>query len=330
METVTLSYIIPLYNGSKTIIKCLDSIYASGMPLECFEVIVVDDCSADDSVEVVEHYAVSHPNIRVIRHAENKRQGGAKNTGIRTAHGKYIAFADQDDVVISENLAKTLDIAKAQEADMISFRWMEVRNGIPRLCFVRSLGETEFSGVDFCEKVFDPADSLGPGSYLYKRAYLNDQDHFFAENVMMEDADWIAWHLVHARMIHREEMPVYQWIRNDQSITASTSWQFKADFVLFGLRKIEGAEQYGALSRKFAQTMHDDGVYNIETSLRTLWKADRYKPFFEKLGKDAFERMKKMSWSPKTSFMISHPAIARLSLSVVGPILKAVRSFTKK
>lgn len=322
---MTLSYIIPLYNGTKTICKCLDSIYSSNIAVDDFEVIVVDDCSADGSVAIVERYALSHPNLRIIRHSKNKKQGGAKNTGIREAHGKYIVFADQDDEILSETQNEVLEIARKQNADMISFQWMELRGNELRTCFTRNTTEKHYSGVSFCEEVFNPSDSLGPWSYLYRREYLLRQQHPFAENVLAEDADWIAWHLIHATEIYRAEIPIYKWIRNGESITHSTSWQFKADWVLFGLRKIEDAKQYINLSRKFSQVMHDDGVYNIESSFHTLWKIDKYKPFFEKISGNTTTRLNNMSWSAMTSFILRHPKLSCLLLSFIGPVLKTAK-----
>lgn len=67
---MTLSFIIPVYNGSSTILCCLDSIYCSGISMTDFEIIVVDDCSTDDTVDVVERYADSHPNLRIIRECQ--------------------------------------------------------------------------------------------------------------------------------------------------------------------------------------------------------------------------------------------------------------------
>lgn len=327
---MTLSYIIPLYNGSSTIVRCLDSIYAAGLGHDDFEVIVVDDCSSDDSVDIVRQYAMSHPNFQIIQHSVNRRQGGAKNTGIGAAQGKYIVLADQDDEIVPENQTEILRVAREQSADIISFQWLETVNGETKLRFIRHCSETDFSGVGFCEKVFDPSDSLAPWSYLYRREYLMGQDHLFAENVMMEDADWIAWHLIHAERVHREELPVYRWMRNDQSITSSISWRFKADFVLYGFRKIEDAKKYEVLSSKFAQMMREDGVYNIESSLRTLWKADQYRPFYEKIGEVTLFRLRQMSWSFRTSFILRHPSATCLLLSCVGPFLKAVKRIKTK
>ena len=80
METnkCQLSIVIPVFNGSNEINICLDSIYSQGMSPEQFEVICVDDCSTDSTVEVIEDYAnrMQPGNLKIIRHNVNKRQGG--------------------------------------------------------------------------------------------------------------------------------------------------------------------------------------------------------------------------------------------------------------
>jgi glycosyltransferase involved in cell wall biosynthesis len=107
-----LSYIIPFYNGQDTIHHCLDSILAIGLDLNELEIIIVDDCSPISVESVLGEYIAKHPNIRIVRHKVNKRQGGAKNTGITLAKGKYIAFADQDDTIPSNNgVIKALEFA---------------------------------------------------------------------------------------------------------------------------------------------------------------------------------------------------------------------------
>lgn len=82
METnkCQLSIVIPVFNGSNEINICLDSIYSQGMSPEQFEVICVDDCSTDSTVEVIEDYAnrMQPGNLKIIRHNVNKRQGGGE------------------------------------------------------------------------------------------------------------------------------------------------------------------------------------------------------------------------------------------------------------
>lgn len=322
---MTLSYIIPVYNGALTIARCLDSIYRSSLDVSDFEIVIVDDCSNDNTIEVVENYALKQPNIRVIRHETNKRQGGAKNTGIEAAMGKYIAFADQDDEVISENLFEAMRMAKEHVSDMLSFSWIEQRGTESRLCGINLPDERDYDGVSFCESIFLPEKSLAPWSYLYRREFLKQVGRPMAENVLMEDSDWIAWHLVHAQTIHCKSLPIYKWIRNSGSITHGVSYQHKADYVLFGLRKIEDANRYTDISARFASVMREDGRYNIEFSMRTLWKADRYRKFYEKLGDRALVSLKSMKWSARTSLVFHCPHLVCLTLSIVGPVLKTIK-----
>ena len=76
MNTPILSIIIPIYNGSKYIGRCIESIYTQNLPAEQFEVICVDDCSTDDTPKVLKQMANLHRNLTTIRHNVNKYQGG--------------------------------------------------------------------------------------------------------------------------------------------------------------------------------------------------------------------------------------------------------------
>ena len=91
------SIIIPCYNSSQTIFRCLDSAYALPVDETEFEVIVVDDCSMDGTVQTIESYAGNHSNLVLLVQPENNRQGAARNRGVSIAQGKYILFLDSDD-----------------------------------------------------------------------------------------------------------------------------------------------------------------------------------------------------------------------------------------
>ena len=75
----------------------------------------MDDCSTDDTPEVVQWFADSR--IRAVRHSDNMGQCAARNTGIRLARGEYIAFLDDDDEWVDEKLynqVRTLDASDAR------------------------------------------------------------------------------------------------------------------------------------------------------------------------------------------------------------------------
>ena len=74
-----ISFIIPAYNASGTIVRCLDSIYVLPIDESDYEVIVIDDCSTDNTVEIVKQFAVKHSNLVLLQQVENHRQGTARN-----------------------------------------------------------------------------------------------------------------------------------------------------------------------------------------------------------------------------------------------------------
>ena len=103
MPNPTVSIIVPVYNTKKEYLdKCIESLVSQ--TLKDIELIFVDDGSTDDTLEYLRTKEKLYPQMRVIAQGENKRQGGARNTGIRAARGEYIAFCDSDDYWLPEKI----------------------------------------------------------------------------------------------------------------------------------------------------------------------------------------------------------------------------------
>ena len=111
-----LSVIVPVYNVEKLLERCLDSILSQ--TLSDIEVICVDDCSPDNSIGILHRYQQKDSRVKVYRHAENKRQGGARNTALEVATGEYIGFIDSDDYIDPDFYQKLYDAAKGADADL--------------------------------------------------------------------------------------------------------------------------------------------------------------------------------------------------------------------
>ncbi len=88
-----VSVVIPSYNRGHTIAACIDSVLAQ--TLQDFEIVVVDDASADDTRAQVA--AIRDPRLRYIAHERNRGGAAARNTGVQAASGDFIAFLDSDD-----------------------------------------------------------------------------------------------------------------------------------------------------------------------------------------------------------------------------------------
>lgn len=147
-HNVTVSVIIPVYNGEANLRECLDSV--SNQTLNDYEIICVDDCSTDNSIAILEEYRQIHNNIKIIRQPENMGAGPARNRGIKLARGEYIAFMDADDYYQHKDSLRNLywhavrnnadicgggmrysDTSKKKSADQYCFQdegWIEFRD----------------------------------------------------------------------------------------------------------------------------------------------------------------------------------------------------------
>ena len=90
-----LSIIVPVYNmaADDKLVWCLDSLV--GQTVSDYEIIAVDDCSTDHSLQILREYEKNYPDrFCVIASPQNKKQGGAKNLGLARAKGEWIGFIE--------------------------------------------------------------------------------------------------------------------------------------------------------------------------------------------------------------------------------------------
>ncbi len=125
IRTPLISIIVPVYNVSSYIKKCLESlIYQS---LKNIEIILVDDGSTDGSGSICDYYAARYGNIKAI-HGENGGLGMARNRGLEIARGEYVGFVDSDDFV-AENMFEILyQNAEQHNADISYCEWQRFVN----------------------------------------------------------------------------------------------------------------------------------------------------------------------------------------------------------
>lgn len=93
-----LSVIIPIHNTSEYLVKCVSSVIAQGLNNNDFEIILVENASTDNSLEVCKQLKTKYDkNNIVIIHTDTPGVSNARNLGIQSSHGKYISFIDSDD-----------------------------------------------------------------------------------------------------------------------------------------------------------------------------------------------------------------------------------------
>ncbi|RLA40735.1 MAG: hypothetical protein DRR06_17040 [Gammaproteobacteria bacterium] len=114
LEKVTV--IVPFYNVEAYIEQCLESLV--NQTHHNLEILCIDNCSPDGTLNIVNSYAVKDSRIRVIGHDKNKGLGGARNTGIASASADYVCFVDSDDYVSANFVELLYQAIKEEGADI--------------------------------------------------------------------------------------------------------------------------------------------------------------------------------------------------------------------
>lgn len=120
---ISFSIIIPVYNASKYIGRCIDSCLDQSYP--SVEIICVDDCSNDESVSIINSYILKDSRVRLICHKANMSQCVARQTGVREAKNDYILFLDSDDYLDSKACSRLNKRLAKKPIDILQYGYTE-------------------------------------------------------------------------------------------------------------------------------------------------------------------------------------------------------------
>lgn len=129
-ERPVVSIITANYNGARDLSEAIQSVLAQ--TLTSLEMIVVDDASTDASAALVEEAAALDRRLRLIVQPRNAGPGAARNRGIADARGRYLAVFDSDDLMAPERLARLVQRAEADGADMVADNLLAFESAAPR------------------------------------------------------------------------------------------------------------------------------------------------------------------------------------------------------
>ena len=174
---IEVSVIIPAYNTEKYIAKAINS--ALSQTLTNIEVIVVDDCSTDNTVGIIQEF--DDPRLKLILNTENMGAGGARNRAIAAAQGKWIAVLDSDDWYAPQRLEVLVNLAEEKQVDFIADDSYLIEDGknTPWSTIIRESGIKissiqQFTAADFILTDIEgrPGLRLGFTKPLFRREFL--------------------------------------------------------------------------------------------------------------------------------------------------------------
>lgn len=141
--TPLISIIVPVYQVKDYLGECVESLLAQ--TYTNLEILLVDDGSTDGSEEICDRYAAGDDRVRVV-HQENQGPSVARNAGLDSAKGEYIAFADSDDVVLPDFIETLYGLTEKYQADIAACAY--VRCHTDELEQIRSAAEKGSSVED--------------------------------------------------------------------------------------------------------------------------------------------------------------------------------------
>ena len=242
-----LSVIVPVYNmaAEGRLRFCLDSLI--NQTISDYEILAVDDASTDNSLEILREYAGTYPEkVRVLAHEVNRRQGGAKNTGLKAATGEWIGFIDSDDWVTPDYYEKLLKRAEETGADMVGCDYNLVNSHTFEVGQVVRNNSAEQTGA--LDRERHGKLIMRSGSMvikIYKRQVIVDNHLDFPEGIFYEDnCAGPVWSLYFTRF-ERVEEPLYYYYQHDLSTVHAISQEKCEARLLMGKKLIEEARRCG-------------------------------------------------------------------------------------
>lgn len=263
-----VSIIVPIYNTSEYLVKCVKSIL--GQSYQNLEIILINDGSTDNSLNICNMLASTDNRIRVINQ-ENVGLAQTRNNGIDIATGDYICFIDSDDFIDKDMIETLLRNGEQHNCDISTVRaHIHLRNG-------KIVGYSdgpreikEFKGLENVINGYSDGEiSIAAWDKLYKKEALDGVR--FDSDVFKEDADFILKLCIANRSFVTDTKEFYHYVkRNSNSITSKFNtkcfqlqeWAFKYYFILLNM-----GEEYKDTAEK---CLFNSLTHIVKTYMRDL------------------------------------------------------------
>lgn len=222
---VKLSIVVPLYKSERYLPKCLDSLLQQDLPLDEYEIILVNDGSPDHSKEIAEEYASKYPNILVLSQ-ENKGASGARNYGLKEASGEFIRFVDPDDFIPPHSLNGFVRQMEEQQLDMLRFNYIVVDENYNEIDKLLSASRVNYdsevmSGASFLEQRLGFACYIW--TFVFRTSVIKDNGIYFYEGDYYDDTPWTPRVCLASKRVNSVDVVGYYYYQSPGSILRSAS-----------------------------------------------------------------------------------------------------------
>ncbi len=208
-----VSVIMPIFNAGKYLENTLNSVINQTIGFENIELILVDDCSTDNSRDIVEEYSSKYSNIKPIFLEENTGCPGVpRNVGIKNASSDYIMFIDNDDEYFPEICDNLYDTLISENADIVVCTTLLTKlDGTSELMKSRELKKV------LLDKEIAYFDNVTVWNCIFKKSIILNNNISFVEDVF-EDGIFILEYCIHSRkLVYLNDYLGYHYIKRTDS-----------------------------------------------------------------------------------------------------------------
>jgi len=234
-----ISIIIPIYNVSKFLPDCLDSII--NQSYNNLEIICINDGSTDDSKNIILKYKEKDNRIILINQ-ENKGLAGARNTGLKYATGKYVYFCDSDDWIDKDLIKHSYEQIQKYNSDLVIFDFNNVYDGlivkVNRVSsFIQKYGHKVFNFNENKNIIYQNPSACAK---LYKKSFLEQNNLYFPEDLRFgEDSPfWIKLLFCNPKITLLNEYLYFYRKREGGLTTKTTDFVERQWYVYTELKKV--------------------------------------------------------------------------------------------
>ncbi len=300
-----LSIIVPVYNmaADGKLVFCLDSLVNQTIEGSEYEIIAVDDCSTDESYEILKDYQSRYPDRFIaLRSDVNLHQGGAKNIALAMCRGEWIGFIDSDDWVVRDYYERLLEKADETGADMVGCDYCltdEHSFKVGKIVHNNSFDQTGILDTDKYKSLMIETGSLVVK--IYKRKIIlgeyepgsKEKADIFPENIFYEDNAVSNTWMTRATHFEYIQEPLYFYYQHGASTVHSISRKNLEDRMAAGRLLVKSAKDNGYFEKYKKEIEFQFAVlFYINTLFSAMPKKYAFKGcynFTKALGKEMKE-----------------------------------------
>lgn len=232
-----VSIIVPIFNVEKYITRCLDSI--SNQTFKDFEVILIDDCGNDNSIQIARDYILKKKlhNYTIIPHLKNLGLSAARNTGIRHSKGKYIYFLDSDDTISPNCIEILYNSINDTNADFSMGKIASVSTNKITILHENNISNCmPYSSEDLINLYLKSKLPWNAVNRLIKLDFIKRNNLYFRDNITSEDLLWNyqLLPLINSVILINDVTYFYYQTPNSIMTSANKSKKFALDLVKIG------------------------------------------------------------------------------------------------